>query len=147
MTTNKETISVLNDLIETCNNGVKGFQTAADSVTDKHAKTIFSTRATEIEKAIHDLAAEVRNLGGNPETSGTTAGAVHRGWLDLKAAVTGGDDTGILTECERGERHAIKTYDSALRKDLPAQTRAMIEKQRDGAIANLDTVRQMKNAA
>lgn len=147
MTTNKETISVLNDLIETCNNGVKGFRTAADSVTDKRAKAVFSTRAAEIEKASHELAAEVRKLGGDPEKSGTAAGAVHRGWLDLKAAVTGGDDGGILTECARGEDHAIKTYDSALKKDLPAEARAMIERQRNGAIANLDTVRQMKKAA
>jgi len=147
MTTAKETIAVLNDLIETCNNGVKGFRTAADSVTDSHAKTVFSARASQIEKASHELAAEVRNLGGDPEKGGTAAGAVHRGWLDLKAAVTGGDDEGILTECARGEDHAIKAYDSALKKDLPAQTRTMIQNQRNGAIANLDIVRQMKKAA
>jgi len=147
MTTNKKTVSVLNDLIETCNDGVKGFRTAADSVTNPRAKTVFSARAAEIEEASHELAAEVRNLGGDPQKSGTAAGAVHRSWLDLKAAVTGGDDEGILTECARGEDHAIKAYDSALKKDLPTQTRTMIEKQRSGAIANLDTVRQMKNAA
>jgi len=146
MTTNKETISVLNSLIETCNNGVQGFRTAADSVTDPRAKTVFLTRAAEIEKASEELAGEVRNLGGAPQKSGTVAGAVHRSWLDLKAAVTGGDDEGILTECARGEDHAIKAYDSALKKNLPAQTRAMIERQRSGATTNLDIVRQMKKA-
>ena len=147
MTKDKETISVLNDLIETCNDGVKGFRTAAESVTDPRAKKVFATRAAEIEKASHELAGEVRKLGGEPEDSGSAAGAVHRGWLDLKAAVTGGDDNGILTECARGEDHAIKTYDNALKKDLPAQTRTMIQNQRNGAIANLDIVRQMKKAA
>ncbi|MEO7103957.1 MAG: PA2169 family four-helix-bundle protein [Gemmatimonadaceae bacterium] len=147
MTKDKETISVLNDLIETCNDGVKGFRTAAESVTGPRAKTVFATRATEIEKASHELAADVRKLGGEPEDSGSAAGAVHRGWLDLKAAVTGGDDDGILAECARGEDHAIKTYDNALKKDLPAQTRTMIQNQRNGAIANLDIVRQMKKAA
>ncbi|MDQ6737609.1 MAG: PA2169 family four-helix-bundle protein [Gemmatimonadota bacterium] len=147
MTSNDETISVLNDLIETCKDGVKGFRTAADSVKDARAKSMFTSRATEIEQASTQLAAAVRKLGGDPEKSGSAAGAVHRGWIDLKAAVTGKSDEAVLAECERGEDHAVNTYDDALKKDLPADVRTMVEQQRRGAVANRDAMRQMKHAA
>ena len=145
--TNDETISVLNDLIETCKDGVKGFRTAADSVKDARAKSMFTARATEIQQASEQLASAVRKLGGDPEKSGTAAGAVHRGWIDLKAAVTGKSDEAVLAECERGEDHAVNVYADALKKDLPADIRTMVEEQRRGAVANRDAMRHMKQAA
>ena len=33
----------------------------------------------------------VRSLGGDPEDSGTVSAALHRGWMDIKALVTGND--------------------------------------------------------
>lgn len=108
MTTNDETISVLNDLIETCEDGIKGFRAAASAVKDARMKSLFTSRTREIENASTQLAAEVRKLGGDAESSGSASGAVHRGWIDLKAAITGGSDEAGLTECERGEDHAVK---------------------------------------
>lgn len=141
--TNDETIDVLNDLIETCKDGVKGFRSAADAVGNSPAKTLFSSRAQNIETAISQLSAEVRKLGGDPEKHGSTAGAAHRGWINLKAAVTGKDDNAIIAECERGEDHAVSVYEDALKKSLPADVHTMVEKQYRGALANRDSMRQL----
>ncbi|MDQ2890519.1 MAG: PA2169 family four-helix-bundle protein [Gemmatimonadota bacterium] len=143
--TNDDTIGVLNDLIETCKDGVKGFRAAADAVGEARAKTLFRARGQAIETAVGELSGEVRKLGGDPETSGTAAGAAHRGWIGLKAAVTGRSDHAILAECERGEDHAVNVYEDALKKSLPADIHKIVERQYRGALSNRDEMRQLEH--
>jgi uncharacterized protein (TIGR02284 family) len=85
----------------------------------------------------------VRRLGGDPERTGSVAAAVHRGWINLKSAVTGKDDAAILTECERGEELAVKSFEDALDKDLPADVRALVDRLYRGTIQNLERVRAL----
>ena len=142
----KAAVSTLNDLIETCKDGANGFRAAAEAVTHPDAKALFSSRVPSIERASTELQAEVRRLGGSPETTGTVAAAVHRGWMGLKAAVTGKDEAAILTECERGEDLAVKNYEDALKTDLPAETRAIVAAQHRGTLSNLEKVRALGKA-
>ena len=142
----KDVISTLTDLIETCKDGANGFREAAGAVTNADAKALFTSRVPAIEQAAAELQAEVRRLGGDPETTGSGAAAVHRRWIDLKAAVTGRDEAAILTECERGEELAAKDYENALKTDLPAEVRAVGERQYHGAVANLERVRALGRA-
>jgi uncharacterized protein (TIGR02284 family) len=140
---NKAVVSVLNDLIETCKDGANGFRTAAAAVKNADAKTLFTSRVPAIEGAAAELQALVRRLGGDAETTGTVAAAVHRGFIGLKAAVTGSDEAAIITECERGEQLAVKSYEDALEKDLPADVAAVVERQYRGAVQNLERVRAL----
>ncbi len=144
---NDQVISVLNDLIDTCEDGLHGFRTAADAVKNPGAKTLFVSRLPNIELGASELRAEVRRLGGDPDKRGTVGGALHRGWIDLKAAVTGKNEDAIINECERGEEHAKKVYEEALAKDLPADTRRIVERQYRGVVENLQRVRALKVAA
>ncbi len=144
---NKAAISVLNDLIETCTDGVNGFRTAATAVKHADAKALFTSRVQVIESAKAELQAEVRRLGGNPETGGSVAAKIHRGWIDLKAAVTGQDDAAIITECERGEQVAVKNYEDARKKNLPTGVLALVERQYQGTIQNLERVRSLARMA
>lgn len=144
---NDAVISVLNDLIETCKDGANGFRKAGDAVRSHEAKALFASRVPIIERAADELQAEVRRLGGEPETSGTVAASVHRGWMNLKAAITGKDEAAIITECERGEQLAAKNYEDALKKDLPTDVRALVERQYRGTLHNLELVRALGDAA
>ena len=137
-------ISVLNDLIETCEDGVKGFRAAAEEVKSGEAKTLFTSRVQLIERGAAELQAEVRRLGGDPAKRGSAAGALHRGWINLKSMITGKDDETIIAECVRGEDVAVKNYEEALRKDLPADIRALVERQYQGTLQNRDLVRALK---
>ena len=139
-----DVISVLNDLIETSKDGANGFRTAAESVQSAQAKAVFTTQVQLKERAVAELQAEVRRLGGDPERRGSVAGSLHRGWMNLKAAVTGGDDEAIIAECERGEEAAAKSYEDALEKALPADLRAVVERQYQGTLRNLDEVRALR---
>ena len=140
---NKAVVSVLNDLIETCKDGANGFRTAAAAVQHADAKALFTSRVPTIEGAAAELQAQVRRLGGDAETTGSVAAAVHRGWIGLKSAVTGKNDAAIITECERGEQLAVKNYEDALEEDLPADVRAIVERQYRGAVQNLERVRAL----
>ncbi|WP_122665385.1 PA2169 family four-helix-bundle protein [Pseudomonas viridiflava] len=148
---NKESISLLNDLIETSKDGEKGFQTSAEDIKNPAIKAFFLSRSAEIKTSVAELQAEVRSLGGDPETSSSVSGTLHRAWVDLKSALTGKDDKAILEEVERGEDVALKAYkearEKAVKDNLPASVQSLIDKQLQGVQANHDKVRDLRNAA
>jgi len=100
--------SVLNDLIETSIDGQKGFKECADDIKHPELKALFAKRSADCATAAAELKTAVRALGGDPEQSGSVAGALHRGWVDVKSMVTGKDEEAVLNEAERGEDHALK---------------------------------------
>ena len=139
------TISILNDLIETSEDGVKGFRTAAEDTKDTGLRELFLKRAQDCAAAAAELKQRVSGLGGKPDEGGSVAGAVHRGWVNLKAAVTPRTDLAILEECERGEDVAKAHYRKALEDDLPDDVRTLVQKQSEGAIRNHDQIRDLRN--
>jgi len=149
--TNKEVISVLNDLIEFSKDGEKGFATCADDVKRTDLKTYFQQRSRECASAAAELQQQVRSLGGDPETSTSLTGDLHRGWVNLKSMVTGKDDEAVLNETERGEDHALKAYKEALEKlakIAPASASyTIVERQYHGVQRNHDQVKVLRNAA
>jgi uncharacterized protein (TIGR02284 family) len=126
---NEHVLSTLNGLIETCRDGQQGFQTALDAVTDSELKKLFHLYAQERAKFVAELELEVRCHGGSTEESGSIAATLHRGWMNIKSALTGLDEAAVIKECERGEDSAVKAYDDALRGELPADIRPVIERQ------------------
>jgi uncharacterized protein (TIGR02284 family) len=145
-TDSKEVIGVLNDLIETCKDGEKGFKICADDVKRPELKTLLADYAMECGKSAQELQAIVRRLGGDPEDDTSMAGDMHRRWVDLKSVVTGKDEKAILNECERGEDVAKKSYKEALEKDLPADVRQVVERQYQGVLRNHDQVKALRDA-
>ncbi|WP_028239737.1 PA2169 family four-helix-bundle protein [Stutzerimonas azotifigens] len=143
----KDTIEVLNDLIETCYDGEKGFRDCAEDIKDVSVKSTLTQRAGECATAAAELQDLVRSLGGKPEDSPSATGALHRRWVDLKSAITGKSDEAILNECERGEDVAKKRYKEALEKDLPANVRAVVERQYQGVLRNHDQVKALRDRA
>jgi uncharacterized protein (TIGR02284 family) len=118
MTQQKEIISTLNSLIETLKDGQEGFKQAAEAVKDSDLKSIFSEYSLQRSKFAGELQAQAVQLGeSDPEDSGSASGAMHRTWINIKSAVTSGDDHAILAECERGEDSAIKEYKDAIEGD------------------------------
>ncbi|HEV7700544.1 MAG TPA: PA2169 family four-helix-bundle protein [Pyrinomonadaceae bacterium] len=143
---NDDVISTLNGLIETCRDGADGFKSAAESVERSDLKTAFyefSQQRAQFSAVLQEL---VRELGGDPESTGSVSGAVHRGWMDLKAAITGGDEQSILNECERGEDYAKDAYRDALEKNLPANIADVVRQQSQSVQAAHNRVKELRNA-
>lgn len=142
---NDDVESVLNELIETSIDGEKGFLKAAEDAKDPELKSIFAQCAQECRQGATELQSQVRAQGEQPETAGSTAGALHRGWISLREAFTRRDDKAILEECERGEDYAKAAYKKALEQDLPADIHAIVERQYQGVKANHDRVRNLRD--
>jgi uncharacterized protein (TIGR02284 family) len=140
-----EIASKLNDLIQICKDGEEGFRTAAEGVDSPELKSFFNECSQQRAQFASEL---VSSLGGDPESSGSFSGAVHRGWMDLKAAIEGNDPKGVLNECERGEDYAKKAYREALENDrLPANIREVVQRQCDAVIATHDRVKILRDSA
>ena len=137
--------SILNDLAETSKDGEKGFLTSAEDTKNPELKAIFLARAKECATAAAQLQQLVAGLGGDPETGGSLAGALHRGWVTVKAAVAERTDLAILEECERGEDVAKAHYRNALEKTLPENLRAVVQRQYEGAVRNHDQIRDLRD--
>src|SRR5436190_8744326 len=131
MSHQKEIISTLNDLIETLKDGQEGFRQAAAAVSDSRLKSLFGDYSLQRSKFAGELQNEAISLGEhNPENTSSTAGAMHRAWINLKAAITSQEEHAILAECERGEDSAVSEYKKAMEeKDLSAPIRETISRQ------------------
>jgi uncharacterized protein (TIGR02284 family) len=146
MADNDKVISTLNDLIETCKDGQEGFRQAAEGVKNSELKTLLHTYSQQRAQFAGELQNEVRRLGGDPETTSSNAGALHRGWINLKAAITGADEGAIISECERGEDAAVSGYESAVAGELPGDLRAIVERQFADIKEAHDRIRALERA-
>jgi uncharacterized protein (TIGR02284 family) len=142
---NDDVQSVLNELIETSKDGEKGFAKAAEDAREGELKSLFSQCAERCRQGAAELQSLVLAQGGTPAKTGSATAALHRGWLSLKEALSGRKDLAILEECENGEDYAKAQYRKALAQDLPADVRAVVERQNQGVIANHDRVRALRD--
>lgn len=110
--TDRQWLPLLENLLQTCVDGVKGFPLAADKVSPPHAE-LFRELGREREECARELRAEITRRGGEAEKEGDAAGAVHRTWIAIKAALSKGEKT-VIDEVERGEDAAVSAYRAAL---------------------------------
>jgi len=139
-------IDILNTLIETCKDGEYGFKTCAEQVKSAQLRTLFMERAQSCRSGATELQAQVSRLGGKPETDSSASGTLHRGWVNLKGAFTGGNDQAILDECERGEDAALERYRDAIKEPLPSDVAEIVQRQYEGVKRNHDQIRNLRNA-
>lgn len=146
MSEHNHDITITNTLIATTLDSVKGYREACDD-SETANSAFFGKMAEDRSTVASDLQAHVRSLGGDPEDDSTVTGAVHRGFMNLKEAITGNDEKAIVNEVERGEDYIKAKYEAALKDDkLTAPTRAKIEQAFGSVRAGHDQVSAMKHA-
>lgn len=123
--------SILKNLVLVLHDDQQGFRKAAEDVNDPGLKDVFTRLSVQRSQFASALERKLLALGGDGlQNEGTFSGKLHRGWMDVKATVTGHDAHAILVEAERGEDAAVETYQDALDDDnLPPTLRATIERQ------------------
>jgi uncharacterized protein (TIGR02284 family) len=148
MAQHKEVISTVNGLIETLKDGEKGFKEAAEAVKDPQLKSLFQEYSQQRSRFASELQTQARSLGeSNPEKTSSTAGAMHRAWINLKSAVTSGDDKAILSECERGEDSAVHEFEEAVSNGLTSPLRDVVARQFSEIKSAHDRVKHLRDAA
>lgn len=144
---NDEVADVLNDLLENARDGEYGFRASAEAVESARLKQVFEARADSCRDAAAELIPLIVAYGGEPVDGGTTTGALHRGWVQVKGAVGANSEGSILDEAERGEDAALARYRKALKQQLPADVRDVVQKQMQGAQRNHDEIKALRDAA
>lgn len=141
---NDEVVMVLNDLLETCYDGLDGFRTGISELHRGDVIEFCQSRIQRIDEAAAELYTAIRHLGGHPAEHGHPAARLHRGWIHLRGAVAVGTDDAIVSEIVRGEDRAVKRYAAALDHPLPETVRDMVQDQADGARENLARAQELK---
>ena len=147
MTQQKQTISTINDLIETLKDGQEGFRQAAEAVNDPDLKSLFGEYSKQRASFATELENKATELGQKPETSSSGPGAMHRAWINIKAVMTTGDEAAILSEAERGEDVAVKEFKEAIDDGLSDPLREIVSRQYREVRNAHDRIKMLRDTA
>jgi len=142
----EEIIETLNDLLESCRDGEYGFRECAEHTRSEDLKILMHRHSGECRAAGLELQTLIRQLGGKPDEGSSVSGALHRGWVAVRATLSAYSDQAMLNECERGEDAAVARYRKALKQNLPQAIRSVVERQAQGAQRNHDQVKALRDA-
>lgn len=127
----KEIIEELNDVLEKNYDSLNGYRKAAEDARDNLLMGYLNKQVLIRKEFIDELTTEVRALGGEPKTSGTAQGVMHRAWIDFKTALSLEKDEDVIEECIRGEKNCIEEYNDFLEEsNVPVSTRTLLTKQK-----------------
>lgn len=132
------TTRAFTDLLNLNRTSAKGYQEAADEVKSSELKSQLNQYSQQRSQFVSQLEQQANQLGITAQNDTTlesvatdAAAAVHRGWINVKSAITGSDDSSILSTCETGEESALKAYDTALQaQDLSPSAKSVLQQQR-----------------
>ncbi|UYZ60283.1 ferritin-like domain-containing protein [Hymenobacter latericus] len=151
---NSDAARAFNDLVEINKTGAKGYQEAAEGVSNPQLKSELSRLSQQRAQFASELEQQARQMGVDVTDTNTVEGvvadaaaAVHRGWINLKSAITGQNDAAILGECETGDSVALQAYETALKsQSLSGQVSSIIQKQHGEILAAKNQITQWKGA-
>lgn len=140
---------VTKDLIETLEDGRKGFEAAAEKLADSDRPDLsgkmreYASQRASFSAELETMAA---NYGDDIDEDGSVAGAVHRGWMAVRDAIAGADPEGVLDAAEQGEDHAVSEYKDALDKEISIDLRTVVERQYADVKSAHDDIRALRDA-
>lgn len=141
-----ETIEKVQDLIQINIDSQKGFAEVADKVKDKQIASLFRQLGNERQANTTELQQIVNFNGEDPQEDGSFAATVHRAWIDVRAALNGGDASVILNEAERGEDAIKEMYEEMLKETAGSAVNDVLTRQYTKVKAGHDKVRDLRNA-
>ena len=144
----RETIEVLNDLMQINNDRIIGYERAIRETKseDDDLKILYATMIAESHRNKIALATEVQALGAETEQGTTTSGKIYRAWMEIKAIFTGNSRHTILSNCETIEDATQRAYHTALEHGaLPAYIRELLVHQEEALRSNHEEIRALRD--
>jgi len=144
---NQRLVKALGYLYRIVEAGERGYAVAASNLSNRALKILFQTFAQQRANFKEQLSGEIQRLGGHVPVSSSFLGMVHRGRIDIFAALTIGAENVeklILKEVMIGERVALGTYENTLDRDLPPDTREIVARQFEEVRRVVHQVRLMR---
>jgi uncharacterized protein (TIGR02284 family) len=141
-------VDVLRELIKINRDGEKGYQDAAQHAKATELQSFFRQQASERARFAGQLETELGRLGEqtSKKESGHVTAAVHRGWIDVKQSLGGGDHS-LLESVEQGEDAAKESYQKAEQSGgLPENILTIVRQQSRSIQAAHDQVKALRDS-
>lgn len=148
-TSTKSTGEQVKELVIINNDRYEGYKTAAEETKDTRLKSIFEEYSHQSKKFSDELQKYVQSSQKPTPGETKTTGKLYRAFMDMKAALQGKDNKGILSSCEFGEDTAKKTYDDVLEHadEINKDALDVIRKQRSSLQQSHDKIKMMRDSA
>ncbi|PRY50375.1 uncharacterized protein (TIGR02284 family) [Arcticibacter pallidicorallinus] len=98
--------------------GHKGYTEAAEHVKSPDLKILFEKIASERAVLVNQMGAKMAEFGYTPDDHEDALGALHRGWMNLKASLTSNTDQNILESCRNADQAALDAFDDVLQGEI-----------------------------
>lgn len=147
VTMSDETLDALKTLIQVNIDSRDGFRHAADQVKEESLASAFAEIADQRASQAEELQHFVSLNEQEPRQEGSTAAAVHRGWMKIREMLSSHDRHAVLTECERGEEKIQSAYEHALRSISGSPVNDLLQRQYVAVKRTHDAIRDLRDAA
>lgn len=142
----KETVNVLQDIIEKNYDAEKGYSKAMEDAKNPALKGFLQQQAAKRSRFATEIDQELRQLGETPKESGSVTGAIHRTWIDIKSSLAGNDDEAVLEEVIRGEKASVDEYKDVIEKHtLAPKINSMLQSQMGDIQSTLNKVKRIED--
>lgn len=144
--TRKETVNVLQSIIEKNYDAEKGYKKAMQDAKNPALKGFLQQQAAKRSNYATAIDQELRLIGEQPKESGSVTGSLHRAWIDIKSSVAGNTDEAVLEEVIRGEKASVEDYQDALKKPhLAPQVSNVLQTQLNDIQGTLNKVKRLED--
>jgi uncharacterized protein (TIGR02284 family) len=120
----------LQDIVDVCNDGVEGYETAAEEIGDESIRTLFLRLSQQRKGFIEEIKNEALKMGIELNSSGSTKGFFHRTWLAAKSALSSDSKDKVIEEAMVGEKRAVDAYYKVhASQEVPAYIQDILKEQ------------------
>lgn len=122
-------IEILNDVTESLIDSYEGYRACAETVDNAHPMHgELSRRTTDRHALVGEFKARVRALGGEPASSGTTTGAIHRGFAKFASLFQDDEDAAVSALDDAEERLGDEIQDKLKDNSLSNESNILMTK-------------------
>jgi uncharacterized protein (TIGR02284 family) len=148
MTTVK-TKRYLNALLEKTYDAQRGYSNAAEVTNHVQLKRWLAQQGVRRTEFAAVLTGEMKRMNKTPELDGSFTGDMHRGWMNIKVALSLHKDEPILEECLTGEKYAIHEYGKVLenKDELPPSVVSILQSQKEEIQSTVNKINSLEDAA
>lgn len=121
--------AALRDLSALCHDSEAGYRKAAEDTDNQDLKFEFEELAGGRAKMAEALDKTLKEQDIEPAPGGTSIGAAHRAFLELRSKLQRGNPKAIFAEIARGEATFEQAFDEALKFEMPKTLRRQLQGQ------------------
>lgn len=121
-------VALFQDLLNLNSDGHNGYMTAANALTNAEYAELFRQYAQERQQNATELAELLQRNGQATGKTGTFAGMLHQGWINLESLLTQGDAP-IFGECERVDALTLAAYQDVMGKTTKDELMELLRQQ------------------